>query len=75
MLAADGIWLINSWNSLVNCGIIITIERLDISSATHPGVFNIVDAFLAKNGANNIFEVGGTAAYTNVTIGAQVSSN
>ena len=28
LLAAEGIWLINSWNSLVNCGIIITIEIL-----------------------------------------------
>ncbi len=32
MLAADGIWLISSWNSLVNCGIIITIEILEISN-------------------------------------------
>ena len=32
LLAADGIWCISSWNSLVNCGIIITIERLEINN-------------------------------------------
>ena len=31
LLAAEGIWLISCWNSLVNCGIIITIERLEIN--------------------------------------------
>ena len=31
LFTADGIWLICSWNSLVNCGIIITIEILETS--------------------------------------------
>tara|TARA_Y100001968_G_C19334406_1_gene706050 strand:- start:909 stop:1202 length:294 start_codon:yes stop_codon:yes gene_type:complete len=35
--------LINSWNSLVNCGIIITIEILDIS---------IIDINVIKNEAH-----------------------